>query len=86
MPPESLAHAWRPQQRAAVSARTGQDGEMDYQIGSLRAFKREFRYGVRTVLGKSIYWIPGYSALVAMCEDAFQPSRVAGQGLVVSDD
>ena len=53
-----------------VPAAAAVHAEMDDQVGLLRTDRRFQGYGLRTVLGKSIYWLPGYAALVAMCEHA----------------
>ena len=47
--------------------------QVDYQMGLLRADKHAFGYGVRTVLGKSIYWLPSYSFLTWLIERALAP-------------
>ena len=34
------------------------------QLGLLRACREDFSYGARTVLGKSIYWVPSFAYLM----------------------
>lgn len=77
--PASAAHAAPMRVRPGAAAT---HADMDSQVGLLRSERRSHGYGLRTVLGKSIYWLPGYAALIAMCEHAMRGQ----EALEVSDE
>ena len=45
-------------------------GALDLELGVLRSCRDECRYGLRTVLGKAVYWIPSYAFLMECAQQA----------------
>ena len=45
-------------------------GALDLELGVVRSCRDEYRYGLRTVLGKAVYWIPSYAFLMECAQQA----------------